>query len=69
MVERPKGWEIYDLITGKQWWWPFKAQCPKCQVKNVECKRGHLGEHRMKSGLNAYCNNNSFVGHEVKQVV
>lgn len=69
MVERPKGWEVYDLITKKQWWWPHKAECPTCKAKKVTCKRGHLEEHKSKSGPGYYhaCDDRSFVGHEVKK--
>ena len=66
MVERPKGWEVYDLITGKEYFWPFKAQCPTCQAKNVACKRGNLEAHKSKSGPGYYheCTDRSFVGRE-----
>lgn len=45
MCERPKGWVVHDLITEEWHWWPFKADCPLCKHKNVECRRGVLNEH------------------------
>jgi hypothetical protein len=66
MVERPKGWEVHDLITGKEHWWPHKAQCPSCKKKGVECRRGNLTEHHIKSDHRLYeCPDRSFMGHEV----
>jgi len=68
MVERPKGWEVYDLITGKQYWWPHTAQCPHCKTKKVTCRRGKLESHYVRSGSYGLheCNIRTFVGHEVE---
>jgi hypothetical protein len=67
MVDRPKGWEVYDLITGKEYFWPHKAECPTCKAKKVPCRRGKLEPHQHKSGPGYYyeCQDRSFVGHEV----
>lgn len=70
MVERPKGWEIHDLITGKEHFWPFKAQCPFCKTKAIECRRGVLSEHHIKSDWRIYvCSDRSYMGHEVSRAV
>lgn len=69
MVERPKGWDVHDLITDKHYFWPFKGQCPTCKTKKVECRRGHLQEHYYRSSDHRTygCTDRSFVGHEVNR--
>jgi hypothetical protein len=49
--ERPKGWDVLDLITQERFFRPFKAQCPKCLTKNVECRSGKLLWHRFKHSI------------------
>lgn len=45
MRERPKGWEVHDLITNEHWFWPFEAPCLYCSRKKVPVKRGKLDQH------------------------
>jgi hypothetical protein len=65
MKETRKGWEVEDLITGEKHFWPFKATCPTCGLKRVECERGVLRQHVFKGG-SGYCGDRSYVGHERK---
>lgn len=66
MYERPKGWHVEDLITGKRYFWPFKAKCPKCG-KQQTCKRGKIDAHRLAAGRwDVECEGaGAFVGKEV----
>lgn len=49
MRETRKGWEAYDLLTGKLWLLPYNATCPKCGEKKVDCNRGKLRQHYSRS--------------------
>jgi len=61
LKETRKGWEVVDLITGEQHFWSFKADCPTCGRKKIECDRGILREHIFKGGY-SYCSNRSLRG-------
>lgn len=61
MRETRKGWEVEDLITGEKHFWPFKASCPTCKAKRVDCKRGFLTQHMFKGG-SGYCWDQSYQG-------
>lgn len=51
MQETAKGWRVEDYITGELWFWPLRSACAACGLKQIECKRGHLAEHRMKGSM------------------
>lgn len=70
MRERPTGWEVHDMITGKNYWWPFVGECPKCRAKRVPCRRGRLEPHTFNPfHLGRQCdggqNGGLFVGYEI----
>lgn len=65
MRETSKGWQVHDLITGKQWFWPFEAKCSNCR-KKFACKRGFIEAHQTGNAAYNPCARDNFVGKELK---
>ena len=65
MDETAKGWNVHDMITDKQWFWPFEGRCPSCK-RRERLKRGILQAH--VTGNPAYnpCAADTFLGSELK---
>lgn len=70
MSETSKGWEVFDLITGKDHFWPFVAECHECKSKKVTCRSGRLTAHYGKygsTGKNYECRaTDVYVGKEIR---
>lgn len=50
LVERPKAWHVYDLLTGAWQVWPFAAKCPTCGER-VSCRDGRAQEHSARGSV------------------
>jgi hypothetical protein len=65
MHETAKGWNVHDVLTDKQWFWPFEAKCPGCKTK-LRCKRGFIEAHQTGNSVYNPCARDNFVGKELK---
>jgi hypothetical protein len=53
MVEKAKGWNVYDLMTQAWEFWPFKVKCAHCG-KTIDCQRGEVEKHEYRSRSGAW---------------
>jgi hypothetical protein len=65
MQEVAKGWNVHDLITGKQWFWPFEGRCPGCR-RREPLTRGVYKAHVKGNPLYTPCAADRFMGKELK---
>ena len=65
MDETSKGWNVHDMITDRQWFWPFEARCAGCKHR-TSLKRGVLRAHVQGNPEHNPCAADVFMGKELK---